>query len=1283
MVKVNGQRVELDDISHHLEIALDNKASVCVENVGGTGKSRLVAFIHFHTTPDEKADQQAPLILPADPQWIAEISRAKGVLASHLPKYMIPSAYVPISSKPMTFYGKLDRGLLRRAYRELSQDKKQVLSLHHQSTRKPETNSEKTLARLWGEVLEIPADSLDAHDGFFHIGGDSVSAIKLVAAAREELLHLSVVDIFKCPRLLDMALAMASLHNEANGHNETKPFSLIPNSTPGTVHGLKREAAAQCSVKLNDIEDIYPCSPLQEELIALSMRLGPASYRGIQAFRIQDDGFNMEAYRSAWQEVVESQPVLRTRIISTRRAGIVQAVVKSPLVWEEMHIKLDDCLEQLRTAPLGYGRPLLRLAIVRDGKHTFFVWSAHHAIYDGWSIGLTMGAVNRAYNAFSLQSKPTFPSWPGSFNEYIKYVLSIDDENQRSFWASRFQDANTSALGFPAVSRKQSSSSYALTSTTLTRKIKDISEAQSETATSILYAAWALTISIFTGTQRVTMAIPQTGRSVSVANIASINGPTVGTVPISIEIEPKNTSARELASAIQTQILETIPYSHYGLRNIRKVSGASRNAVNSIANIFVVHPDDGVFDARFDGMAPVSSMELSRDVFPLIVQCRIDTAGHTAVEARYDNAAMSLPMVELVLEQFNRIVQQIGDRPQVNIASLSIHHPESAQSIVRWNMSQFDAGKSETKVHFPSTNNDKQLSYGAYMAEIDELEMHRDASWLETPRGPFTAKTCLLPRLKKERDDSAEEYRLSRLSCKDDTRTEAILPSAARVGVPPALFYQVAWAIVLSLYTEHDPKDICFGLLTNESQLPTTDTVKTRLSRVKFPEDTKLSDVMRTMKDGAMSGTSQQITMEHGSQPLFNTCLYLREEKSGDCPSHAEDQTKSSWGTSVVLGLSVSATDSSVRISLKYRPDWIEEEQARIIIEVFSRALQCLADDPQRTLSQLDLLGEQNLERIRRLNGPDPVPTSHRCIFDRIDAHANSHPTTEAIASWDRSWTYAQLSETSTRLGNHLRQVFGIGPGTVVPICFEKSSWAIVAMLSIMKAGAAFAPLDTRNPRGRLEELIKQVHGKLVLGSSVTQDLFNGTDYVKRFLPVDEEYICTLPPAAGSEHYVVTPQDLSWIIFTSGTTGTSKAIAMEHTAMATFADQVGPSLGLGPSSRMLQFASYSFDVSVGEIFSTLQAGGCVCVPSEEDRMNDLAGSICRLRATHLMTTATVVSTLQPRDVPTLQRIYCGGERLSQDKVDQWADAVRLVVCKCKPMSWIRSFAVRSLIISWI
>ena len=133
-----------------------------------------------------------------------------------------------------------------------------------------------------------------------------------------------------------------------------------------------------------------------------------------------------------------------------------------------------------------------------------------------------------------------------------------------------------------------------------------------------------------------------------------------------------------------------------------------------------------------------------------------------------------------------------------------------------------------------------------------------------------------------------------------------------------------------------------------------------------------------------------------------------------------------------------------------------------------------------------------------------------------------------------------------------------------------------------------------------------------------------------------------------------------YVLFTSGSTGMPKGVVVEHVAACSSILYHGPVLGFDTHSRVFQFASYTFDASIAEIFTTLFFGGCICVPSDAERMSNTAGAISRMMANWLFVTPSVLRLLDPDKVSSLRTLAVGGEADNKDNIEKWAEKLRMM-----------------------
>ncbi|KAL3493162.1 hypothetical protein BJX62DRAFT_224020 [Aspergillus germanicus] len=285
---------------------------------------------------------------------------------------------------------------------------------------------------------------------------------------------------------------------------------------------------------------------------------------------------------------------------------------------------------------------------------------------------------------------------------------------------------------------------------------------------------------------------------------------------------------------------------------------------------------------------------------------------------------------------------------------------------------------------------------------------------------------------------------------------------------------------------------------------------------------------------------------------------------------------------------------------------------------------------------------------------PSDCTKIDRCIHDLIEEQVAARPQQEAVCAYDGSLSYAELSVLALKLGRQLNSL-GACPEQRVAILMPKSQWYSVAVLATLKAGAAFVPLDPSHPDNRLRQLIEDIEPcALIATSSLSARAY--TLGCPNVLAIDGMDLDTQPEEQLTSS--VNPSNAAYMIFTSGSTGKPKGVVVEHSALATSAVTRGVVLGLGPESRVLQYAPHTFDVSVDEILTTLIHGGCVCVPSESDRFM-IAEFMEATRVNAALLTPTSARTLSPDDVPSLRTLQTGGEVLTEDVNDKWSSRVTL------------------------
>jgi amino acid adenylation domain-containing protein len=334
------------------------------------------------------------------------------------------------------------------------------------------------------------------------------------------------------------------------------------------------------------------------------------------------------------------------------------------------------------------------------------------------------------------------------------------------------------------------------------------------------------------------------------------------------------------------------------------------------------------------------------------------------------------------------------------------------------------------------------------------------------------------------------------------------------------------------------------------------------------------------------------------------------------------------------------------------------ERQLRRILHQFEHTLQSLMEASFQTkLERLQLLNPHDRSEILQWN--DTVPeTVEKCVHELFSAQAREQPAAAAVEACDGSASYRELDEMSDRLAHELRRR-GVSTGSPVAFIFEKSLWTIVAVLAIMKAGGACVPIDKSDPRARKAAIVSGANAKTVLTSSAEHA--NSVDLAPDVFAVSAASISGLPDITSPlNNGTSSPGDLAYIIFTSGSTGVPKGVMLEHRCLVSSLSSLAQRFGWQSGCRMLQFAAYVWDISMGEIFGALLFGGCLCIPSEEARESSLANFIESSKVNWAWLTPTVLRTMSPNDVPSLQSLLSIGEPVGAEASKSWGRALRLI-----------------------
>ncbi|RGP80018.1 non-ribosomal peptide synthetase [Fusarium longipes] len=687
-IKLRGQRVELGEIEHHIKHLLPSGAEVVAEIIAPRNQSKesmLVAFVADREAKDEGDARQ----IDYPPRFQEALDVLNEKLAKVLPVYMVPTQYITLSKIPYLVSGKTDRKSLRALGAEISANLQASAAANESSEiREPESEAELFLRDSWCRLLGLEIKQVSTTHNFFTSGGDSVLAMKLVPIVRDWGYTLSVADIFNYPVLSDMAKSMQKGDNSKGVDMQIPEFSLLKDGMERDA--LCVEAAEQSSCDVSAIEDIYPCAPMQEIHMAFYTR----SKENYVAQRIADipASSSIEKLKSAWNVVYKESPILRTRIVEFKQHGFMQVVVSETLNWTEVDCSLGDFLEDDKKVSMSPGAPLSRFAIITDKAldKRYFVWTAHHAIYDGWSTDLIVEHARAVYKGEEV-------SRPAQFKHFIRYLAEDSRESSKDYWKTQL--AGATGPQFPSLPSR----SYIPDPTSLTERFIKLDKAAKSdiTIATVIRAAWALLASQYSMSDDVVFGETFMGRTIPLPGAELIEGPILATVPVRIRLDRTNT-VQDFLRAVQEQSVKRAAHEHLGIQHIRRLSEDAQIACEVTMGLVVQPQDPEPTEAESDALPSFRGGDAALEAlhfnsYPLMLAVSMQKTGFRLL-ASYDSELLSHVQVKRVLSQFEVAINQLrsdmsrslneltclGEEELAQIWEANKHAPVSPRDISRF-----------------------------------------------------------------------------------------------------------------------------------------------------------------------------------------------------------------------------------------------------------------------------------------------------------------------------------------------------------------------------------------------------------------------------------------------------------------------------------------------------------------------------------------------------------------------------------------------------------------------
>ncbi len=511
---------------------------------------------------------------------------------------------------------------------------------------------------------------------------------------------------------------------------------------------------------------------------------------------------------------------------------------------------------------------------------------------------------------------------------------------------------------------------------------------------------------------------------------------------------------------------------------------------------------------------------------------------------------------------------------------------------------------------------------------------------------------------------------------------EALRALAQRQGVTLYMVLLAAFQVVLSRWSGQD--DVVVGSPVAGRMLAETEPMigffaNTLALRGDLSGDPSFETLLHRTRQTALEAyENQDVPFERivealqpvrdlSRQAIFQVMfgLYSPDHQLQMTGLELEGREGRTHSAKIDLNLELTETANEVSGHIEYLTGlWDEETMLRFSSHLLN-VLRDVAVDSTRRLSGVDMLGEQ--QRYQLLTSFNATragyPTGY-LLHHLFERNAQENPQRLALVFRQQSYTYGELNRRANRLANHLIHS-GIGPDDRVALLLERTPAMLVALLGVLKAGAAYVPLDTGYPEERVEYMLRHCQPKLLLGGEDDVAPYGSTGIP--CLVLDDEGHSPLISGVSDcdpEPVLVglTPENLAYIIYTSGSTGRPKGVMLPHGAVINFLYAMRDRLGFTANDGMLAVTTPSFDIAVLELYLPLITGGRIVLTSRKEMRDGavLARLVAHRDVTFMQATPSTWRMMLEagwQGSPQLTAL-CGGEALDRELCNRLVCATR-------------------------
>lgn len=668
-IKLRGQRLEIGEINHAMrQVPEIHDVATIVASKGGSDKAVLVAFMVSAIAQEETERQLDLEVIPDSNGKLG--TKAREACRSRLPGYMVPSYFLRVPFIPLSINNKAEVKELMRLFNEIPQAR---LVESNNSRAGEQTGiigdiSKKILTTL-AEFSGLNLNEMQPTMSIFDAGVDSISALRLTYLLKEAgLTTATPALVLRNPLVSDLARTLSQGHQSRPSHDRQQKEA--SQRIKACRHRYRALACRELEVKLDDIEYIAPCSPLQQGMLSKSLT-GTVEGSYFNSFEVRlHPRVSTQGLKSAFEKLIASETILRTVFLSTPDGHVQVALRQAKTPWATFTAQDGDATEvtkRQRSEWLSINRlsvtQPLQLTMFEDGStRTLFV-NIFHAIYDGISLNLML---QRLARLVLDEHEPEPEQKSPSFVTALTHGPLWKFEECRGFWEKYLRGwlySPMPALG-TSVASSQPQKGVAFASRALDYLILEgVRKAQGVTLQAVALALWTSVLQQYHPKGGLTMGVVVSGRSIDLENVEGTIGPLFNTLPLKISGVPNQTWSGRMKEChdFGTSVLS---FPHVPLYRIQKWCSGGKPLFD---NLFTLHYEE---DEKSSGETPppwdIVEGESSPD-YPLALEIHCKSSGSMKLSiAAQGHIADDVALASL-LDQFALSVDKLVANPEALI----------------------------------------------------------------------------------------------------------------------------------------------------------------------------------------------------------------------------------------------------------------------------------------------------------------------------------------------------------------------------------------------------------------------------------------------------------------------------------------------------------------------------------------------------------------------------------------------------------------------------------------